>query len=56
VIIALIATQPRVALVVMAYSYLVFAVISWMVGRLKRHPETDAAVDSTPETPPTNVR
>jgi CDP-diacylglycerol---serine O-phosphatidyltransferase len=56
VIIALIATQPRVALVVMAYSYLVFAVISRVVGRLKRHPETDAAVASTPETPPTNVR
>ena len=55
VIIALIATQPRVALVVMAYTYLVFAVISWIVGRLRRHPETDVSVSSTPETPPTKV-
>ena len=56
VIIALIATQPRVALVVIAYTYLVFAVISWIVGRLRRHPETDVSVASTPDTPPSNVR
>jgi CDP-diacylglycerol---serine O-phosphatidyltransferase len=36
VIIALIATQPRFALVLMAYAYLVFAVISWTIGRLHR--------------------
>ncbi len=36
VIIALIATHPRLALVVMAYSYTVFAIIFWIMGRLNR--------------------
>jgi CDP-diacylglycerol--serine O-phosphatidyltransferase len=43
VIIALVATQPRLALVVMAYSYLVFAVISWIVGRVHRRSEPGPA-------------
>jgi CDP-diacylglycerol--serine O-phosphatidyltransferase len=43
VIIALVATQPRVALVVMAYSYLVFAVISWIIGRVHRRSDPGPA-------------
>jgi CDP-diacylglycerol--serine O-phosphatidyltransferase len=42
VIIALIATHPRLALVVMAYSYTIFAIVVWATGRLhKRHSEAD---------------
>ena len=41
VIIALIATQPRLALVVMAYSYTLFAIISWAIGRLHKRPAED---------------
>jgi len=42
VIIALIATQPRLALVVMAYSYVVVAVIFWIIGRFhRRHVEPE---------------
>ena len=36
VIIALIATHPRLALVVMAYSYTVFAIVFWIMGRQHR--------------------
>ena len=50
VIIALIATQPRLALVVMAYTYLGYAVISWAVGRLqRRHPDHGPAHDAVAE-------
>jgi phosphatidylserine synthase len=44
VILALVATHPRLALVVMAYSYVVFAVLSWVVGRLnpRRHADGEA--------------
>jgi CDP-diacylglycerol--serine O-phosphatidyltransferase len=38
VILALIATQPRLALVVMAYSYTLFALVFWALGRLHRRP------------------
>lgn len=42
VIIALIATHPRLALVMMAYSYTVFAIVFWIMGRQhRRHPEGD---------------
>lgn len=37
VILALIATHPRVALVVMAYTYVTWAVVSWALGRHRRH-------------------
>ena len=37
VVLALIATYPRIALVAMAYSYVVFALMSWSLGRLRRH-------------------
>jgi CDP-diacylglycerol--serine O-phosphatidyltransferase len=46
VIIALVATQPRLALVVMAYTYLAFAVISWIVGRLRRHSDAESAISA----------
>ncbi|HVL69648.1 MAG TPA: CDP-diacylglycerol--serine O-phosphatidyltransferase [Vicinamibacterales bacterium] len=36
VVIALVATYPRIALVVMAYSYTVFALVFWAWGRLHR--------------------
>ena len=46
VIIALIATQPRLALVLMAYTYLAYAVISWIIGRLhRRHADPEPAHD-----------
>jgi CDP-diacylglycerol--serine O-phosphatidyltransferase len=49
VIIALIATHPRLALVVMAYSYLIFAVIFWIIGRFhRRHHDTDATAPPAP--------
>ena len=42
VIIALIATHPRLALVVMAYSYTAFAIIFWLIGRShRRQPEEE---------------
>ena len=51
VVLALIASQPRVALVFMAYTYVTFACVMWGVGRLtKRHgadgaPQGQAAPD-----------
>ncbi|HEY0872974.1 MAG TPA: CDP-diacylglycerol--serine O-phosphatidyltransferase [Vicinamibacterales bacterium] len=42
IILALVATHPRLALVVMAYSYVVFAVLSWLIGRLHSRRTTDA--------------
>lgn len=33
---ALIATHPRIALVVMSYSYVVFALVLWVYGRLRK--------------------
>ena len=47
VVISLIAVYPRVALVVMAYSYVVFALVFWILGRLRRHH------DGEPPTAPT---
>ena len=42
VIIALIATHPRLALVVMAYSYTAFAIVFWLIGRShRRQPEEE---------------
>jgi CDP-diacylglycerol--serine O-phosphatidyltransferase len=37
VVISLIAIYPRLALVVMAYAYVVFALVFWVLGRLRRH-------------------
>lgn len=49
VILALVATQPRLALVVMAYTYLVYAVISWAIGRLhRRHHEPEHGAPDGP--------
>jgi CDP-diacylglycerol--serine O-phosphatidyltransferase len=42
IILALVATHPRLALVVMAYTYVVFAVFSWLLGRLRRHADAEA--------------
>lgn len=36
VVIALVATQPRLALVVLSYSYVIVALISWVLGRVPR--------------------
>ena len=43
IVIALIATNPRLALVVMAYSYLVGAVAIYAYSRLRRRPQTPIA-------------
>ncbi len=48
-IFALIATHPRLALVVMAYSYLTWAVVSWAIGRQRRHVEEPHAPPQTSE-------
>jgi CDP-diacylglycerol--serine O-phosphatidyltransferase len=51
VILALVATEPRLALVVMAYAYIVFAVFFWIIGRLHKHPaepQPDAEPDPQP--------
>ena len=50
VVIALIATQPRLALVVMAYSYVSYACVSWIVGRLRKRPHDAEPAPSTPAT------
>ena len=41
--IALIATQPRLTLVIMAYSYVLGALMFWVIGRLHRRPVTDTS-------------
>jgi CDP-diacylglycerol---serine O-phosphatidyltransferase len=38
VVIALVATHPRIALVVLAYSYVIASVMAWLIGRLRRRP------------------
>ena len=48
VLIALIATQPRVALVFMAYAYVAFAVVFWLIGKLNRRPADQEAVGEQP--------
>ncbi|CAN5509643.1 CDP-diacylglycerol--serine O-phosphatidyltransferase [soil metagenome] len=48
VVIALVATQPRIALVVLAYSYVVFGLVAWVVGRVRRRPHEP---DSPPPPP-----
>ncbi len=37
VLIALIATEPRVTLVVMAYGYVIWTFLEWVVGRFRSH-------------------
>ena len=39
IVIALVATYPRIALVVMAYAYVAFALIFWLLGRLHKRPQ-----------------
>jgi hypothetical protein len=38
VAIALIASHPRIALVVLAYTYMLFALLMWVVNRARRRP------------------
>ena len=47
---ALVAIYPRIALVVMAYSYTAVALAFWVLGRVRRH--QDAEVAATPATVP----
>jgi CDP-diacylglycerol---serine O-phosphatidyltransferase len=61
VALALIATHPRIALVVLSYTYLVSAFIGLVWSKLKgrRHPQAsaphvDAAIEEHPETPPSH--
>lgn len=41
VILALIATYPRLALVFMAYTYTIFAIVAWAAGRLHKRPQDE---------------
>jgi CDP-diacylglycerol---serine O-phosphatidyltransferase len=45
VVIALVATDPRITLVVLAYSYMVASLIAWVIGKVRRRPH-----DPEPET------
>ena len=47
---ALVAIYPRIALVVLAYTYTLFALILWVIGKTRRHPEEQVA--ATPATAP----
>ena len=38
VVLALIASHPRIALVTLAYSYTVGAIVAWIVTRIRRRP------------------
>jgi phosphatidylserine synthase len=42
VILALIASHPRVALVVLSYTYVIAALMMWAYGRLRRRPTATA--------------
>jgi phosphatidylserine synthase len=48
VVISLIAIYPRLALVVMAYSYVAFALLFWILGRLRRHHDEPAPPATEP--------
>jgi phosphatidylserine synthase len=51
IVIALIAAQPRIALVVFAYTYLASAFIGWIIARVRRRgsePSVPAADTGTP--------
>ena len=44
---ALIASHPRIALVVLAYTYMLFALLMWVVIKARRRPIEGHAVDTT---------
>ena len=55
VILALIAIHPRLALVVMAYSYTAFAIVVWITGRMNRRHHGEEPSAATPNLqPPTS--
>ena len=45
VVIALIAVHPRLALVVLAYTYTIGALLAWVYGRLRKRPHETASVE-----------
>ena len=47
VALALIASHPRIALVVLAYTYMLFALLMWVVIKARRRPIEGHAVDTT---------
>lgn len=49
VVIAAIAAQPEIVLVVMAYSYLMSGLIGWVLGRSKQESQEDAAINNPDE-------
>ena len=51
IILALVATHPRLALVVMAYSYVILAVVSWVIARFhpRRHSDAETRQEQTQE-------
>lgn len=48
VVLALVASHPRIALVVLAYAYIAGAVTFWLIGRLRRRHGEPAAVPPPP--------
>ena len=50
VVLALIASHPRIALVTLAYSYTVGAIVVWIVTRIRRRPG-DAVAGELPPAP-----
>jgi CDP-diacylglycerol---serine O-phosphatidyltransferase len=54
VVLALIATDPRIALVAMAYSYTISALLMWVYSKARRRPDThplDAPAAPAPDSP-----
>ena len=49
----LIAIYPRIALVVMAYTYTLAALVFWILGRTRRHHEAEPPVGAPVTAPPT---
>jgi len=49
---ALIASHPRLALVTMSYSYVVFASVMWVLGKVQKRHSTEANVAKAGEPPP----
>jgi len=51
VVLALIASHPRIALVTLAYSYTVGAIVAWIVTRIRRRPGGDVVAGELPPAP-----
>ena len=54
VVLALIASHPRLALVIMSYSYVAFAFVMWGAGKLGKRHAGDGARIEQPQDPSLN--